>query len=258
MTGARLRLLPVVAAVLLLGCGDAVTTGSDRVAGRTFLLVSATGLDVPAAAAPRLSFTEGDVRFSGGCNSGFGTYELIDGLLDVTGVGMTEMACDQPLMALDDAMVAFLTAGPTVELADTQLVLSAGDVVLTFADREVVDPDRPLVGTTWTVTTLIDHDAASSVAGTAMLLVQGDRAAVRPGCNTGSASVRIVERAAGEGTIEFGPMALTRMACAPDAMALESFVVAVLSGTVDYAVEAGSLTLSNGDIGLVLTAADQG
>ena len=45
------------------------------------------------------------------------------------------------------------------------------------------------------------------------------------------------------------------MACAPPRMAVEQAVAAVLSGTVGYAIEAGTLTLDAGGVGLMLRAA---
>ena len=43
----------------------------------------------------------------------------------------------------------FLLAGPTLELADPQLVMSTADVQLHLLDRKIAIPDRPLVGTQW-------------------------------------------------------------------------------------------------------------
>jgi heat shock protein HslJ len=56
-------------------------------------------------------------------------------------------------------------------------------------------------------------------------------------------------------TITFGSIGLTKMACGEAAMAVEQAVTAVLTGEVVYAIEAGSLTLTNGATGLMLRAA---
>ena len=57
-------------------------------------------------------------------------------------------------------------------------------------------------------------------------------------------------------TITFGPIALTKMACEPAAMAVENAVTAVLNGAVAYTIDADVLTLNSGDRGLTFRAAN--
>ena len=52
----------------------------------------------------------------------------------------------------------------------------------------------------------------------------------------------------------FGPIATTRMACEPAAMQVEQQVLAVLTGTATFAIDADALTLTNGAGGLVARA----
>jgi heat shock protein HslJ len=251
----------------LVGCGDLPVEPGVSPDGRTFVTVSAVGIDLPDGARPRLTFLDGQVQLGGGCNSGGGGYRLDGDVLVVTSVAMTEMACAEPLMALDADLVALLTGRPTLTLQGDDLVLATADRTLTLKDRRIVEPDRPLEGTTWSVTTLITGDAASSLPagteGTVTLRIEDGRAQVRPGCNTGSATVQVrggVVGGVSSGTIEFGPMALTRMACAPEVMQVETTVVSVLQGSVAYTIEAGQLTLTataadtGAAIGLVLSA----
>nr|MDT0523253.1 META domain-containing protein [Streptomyces sp. DSM 41633] len=70
------------------------------------------------------------------------------------------------------------------------------------------------------------------------------------GCNriTGHATVS-------ESSIEFGPLATTRMACPPEVTEVEQAVLRVLKGTVQTTLDADQLKLSGADgNGLVLRA----
>ena len=114
-------------------------------------------------------------------------------------------------------------------------------------DRRVAEPDRPLADTLWQLTTLIDGDSASSVpnGSYATLQLADGRLLVATGCNTGSATATVTG-----GTLVLGPLMLTRKACSDELMRLESSVVAVLDGTITFTIEADSLTLTRGDLGL--------
>ena len=85
-------------------------------------------------------------------------------------------------------------------------------------------------------------------------LIIGDDGAVSgsTGCN------RITGRAAVSGSpavIEFGPLATTKMACAPEVNEIEQAVLRVLNGTVQTSIDADELKLSGTDgNGLVLRA----
>jgi len=54
-----------------------------------------------------------------------------------------------------------ITTDPTVTLNGDTLVLEAGRVRFAGIDREVAEPDRPLVATTWLYNGLIDPTTAS-------------------------------------------------------------------------------------------------
>ena len=225
-------------------------------AGKTYLSQSTTGITLADGAVLRISFDDGRISVSGGCN-GMGGDVTFEGDAMTVGLMMsTQMACDQPLMDQDSAVQAFLTAGTTVSVDGDTLVLTGtltgSEATITLLDREVADPDRPLADTAWTVTGVISSDAISSGWGSAVatLTIVDGQAQVNTGCNTGFATVTVDEAA---GTITFGPLALTKMMCDDDAMRLEQEVTRVLTGTATYSIEAGSLTLMNGSDGLQFT-----
>ena len=77
----------------------------------------------------------------------------------------------------------------------------------------------------------------------ATIILDGDtdvRAHVEAGCNTGSAQVTI-----DADHLDFGPLALTRKMCEPDAMAVESAVTEVLTGRVPYLWQGTVLVLGD-------------
>jgi heat shock protein HslJ len=234
-------------------------TGDDLaalLAGKAYLSQSTTGITLAPDAVLRISFDDGRIGVSGGCN-GMGGDVTFDGATMTVGpMMMTQMACDQPLMDQDSAVQAFLTAGTTVSVDGDTITITGtfdgADASITLLDREVADPDRPLADTAWTVTGVISSDAISAGWGSAVatLTIVDGQAQVNAGCNTGFATVTVDEAA---GTITFGPLALTRKMCDEDAMRLEQEVSRVLTGTASYTIEAGSLTLMNGTDGLQFT-----
>ena len=171
-------------------------------------------------------------------------------MLVVPAMAQTEMACDPAaLMDQDTWLGSVLTSRPTLTLDGDTLTIAAQGATVTMLDREVADPDRPLEGTVWTVDTLVAGDAASSLpAGVRAptLTLEGGNVLVDTGCNTGRGGYTITGDA-----LTFGPIATTRMACEPAAMQVEQQVLAVLTGSATFAVDADALTLTNGGTGVV-------
>jgi heat shock protein HslJ len=242
-------------AILLAACAAAGPTATLE--GRAFLSTSVTdgGAERPLVAGTqiRLGFADGRISASAGCNTMGGVYRVDGGALVLPdGLATTEMGCDPPRHAQDDWLSAFLAARPALRLADSELALEGGGTVIRLLDREVADPDLPLVGTLWTIDSIITGDAVSSVPAGAVATIRllGDgRAEIQTGCNTGGARVEI-----GEGTLRFADIVVTEMACAGAAGQLEQAVFAVLQpgAVVSYRIEARSLTLMAGANGLGL------
>lgn len=219
--------------------------------GRTFLSTGVEGRALVAGSTVRLAFENGQVSANAGCNSMGGPYRIDGDRLVTDQLATTEMACEPALME-QDRWLADLLGGATIVLDGDTLTLTKVAVRLTLLDREVADPNRPLLGTRWVVDGLISGGAVSSVpAGvTAALTFSDGRVEVEAGCNTGGGAIRVTET-----TIDFGPIGLTKMACAPEVMAVEGAVTTVLSGIVGYTIEAGTLALDAGGVGLMLRAA---
>jgi heat shock protein HslJ len=255
-----LRTLALTTAFLLGACGSGsgapgapgtLGPSAQSLDGRTFLSTTVEGRTLVQGSTLRIAFSNGQVSANAGCNSMSGPYRIDGARLVVDELATTEMGCEPPLMD-QDRWVADLLDGATVALDGDTLTLTNGVIHVVLLDREVADPDRPLLGTRWVVDGLISGDAVSSspAGATAALTFSEGRLDLEAGCNTGGGTVRVTET-----TLEFGPIGLTKMACAPEVMALEQAVATVLTGTVGYTIEAATLTLDAGGIGLMLRAA---
>jgi len=244
----------VVAGLALAGCSSAGSSASPSAAasleGRTFLSTSVTGHDLVPGTTVRLQFKEGRLVVNAGCNQIGGAYTVKDGRLQLGSMLSTEMGCDQALMTQDGWVGSFL-GGATVALVGDSLTLGNGGVAMNLSDRRVADPDRPLVGTRWVVDGIIAGDTTSSIpmGVTAALTFTDDRIALEAGCNTGGGPVTIRSS-----TFAVGPLALTKKACEPSAILVETAVLETLSGQVGFTIEADRLTLTNGQSGLTLQA----
>ena len=248
--------LPLV--VVAAACGDNDATGTAaRLKDRTFLSSSVTERGDPrplvSGTRIRLTFSNGRITASAGCNTMSGTVRIEDDRLVISDLGSTEMGCDAARHSQDEWLASLLTASPSYVLDDTRLQLRITDTVIDLLDREVADPDRPLQQTVWAVDGIIDGSAASSIpAGTSATIVFGDDAVNLSiaSCNEGTGDVKITPA-----TIDVGRLVMTDVACSGPPAQLEAAIVRVLDGKIDYVIEAASLRLtgSNGK-GLTLRA----
>jgi heat shock protein HslJ len=230
--------------------GAAPSASPAGLDGHTYLSTDVQGAILAPGTSIRLTFADGSLNASGGCNMMGGTYSIDGDRLQTSQMFMTEMACDDARQRQDEWLARFLGA-VTFTLDGHTLTMTDGTIRLTLVDKEVATPDQPLEGTRWVLDGIVSGDAVSSVpAGvTASIRVSGGRVDVRAGCNTGGGSVEMTAD-----TLTVGPLDLTKMACEPGAMAVEN-VTAVLSGVVAYTVDADVLTLTAGHRGLTFRAA---
>ncbi len=226
------------------------TAGGPQVSNRAFISTVLTGHALVPGTRVTLRFRDGDLGANAGCNSMSGSYDIAGDMLNLSQLATTEMACQADLMAQDQWLAAFLP-GATVSLDATGMTLAKEGVTMAMVDQQTMN--LPLEGTYWVVDGLVAGDAVSSVpAGVNAILrfIEG-RVEVRAGCNQGSGTAAV-----DAGRITFGPVALTKMACSADAMAVEQHVVAVLAGVQPYSIAGDSLQLgASGRDGLTLKGA---
>jgi heat shock protein HslJ len=164
-------------------------------------------------------------------------------------LSVTEMACEEPLMALESAYLAALgeATGFNVE---GDLTLTGGGVTLTFTAIPLPEP-LPLVGTAWALTTMASGDAVSStIAGTeatAELTADGSIAG-SAGCNNYTGTYTEGEG----GTLSFSALATTKMMCAEDVMAQETAFLAAMEQVAAFEIEGTQLSLLDGSGALLL------
>lgn len=106
-------------------------------------------------------------------------------------------------------------------------------------------------GKTWTLMNVASQGSATSLPNNieAPTLEFSDGSVqVFSGCNNGSGTAEI-----GEDSIDFGPIALTKKACAGTAGQIEPLVTQSLNGAVPYKLDQGSLVLENPQISLIFT-----
>ncbi|GLW93463.1 lipoprotein [Actinokineospora globicatena] len=259
----RTRLLTptLVALLALAGCAQGGTTPANQAppapngptpAGKTFTATSATDKGTPHAlvtgSTVTLGFPEADrLTANAGCNTIGGTVSFSGGTLQPGELSLTEMACDAPLHDQDKWLAGFLEAKPTWRLDGDKLTLTSAETELVLT----VPKNADLAGPKWTVDSLLTGESAASTpaTATASLTFTADTVAIETGCNSGSAPYTV------EGTtLKFEPPILTKMACTPETTELETAIVAALTQSTTFTIEAQSLTLTAGEKGLRLHA----
>lgn len=209
--------------------------------GRERLLVPGTRI--------RIDFRDGRIGVGAGCNRLGGDYRIDGDVLRIANAAVTEMGCDPERHAQDEWLFDFLGQGPTVALAGDVLTLSLGTTTITLLDREVAEPDLPLVGTDWVLSSILTGGTASSVpAGVVARLRFGadGQVQVETGCNTGGGSYRV------EGDrLIFGDLLLTERACIGPEGEVEAAMLAVLGAKeVVFGIDGATLRLVAGSRGL--------
>lgn len=255
MTARPTRLIGAIATLALLAACS--TAAAPALGDREFLSVNVTdgGAARPLVAGTRfrLNFSGSNLGASAGCNSIGGTFRIQDGRLIFEGASMTEMGCDPDRDAQDQWLITLLGSQPAIRLIGNDLTLTSGSLVVQLLDRTIAEPDANLVGPTWTLVSIVNGDAVSSVPGDnpATLTFKGDGTIeVFAGCNRGSGTWKLV----GAG-IEVTGVALTKMACDGPAALVEAAVMRVLNaGAMAATIEANLLTLEAGASGLQLQA----
>ncbi len=244
-------LLASVAA--LSGCGSSapdVSEDPDQIdlAGRIFVADDVMVNDEPyrlvRGTVLRVSFEEGTVGASAGCNSMSGSAQWETGVLVVDGqtLSMTEMGCQAALMEQDTWFADFLTSEPRLLQSGTTLTMSNEDTVIVLTDEARAVPDAGLTGTMWRLDALATAGAVSSVpSGVESSLQFDDKGGLAAflGCNSGRGTYSVRGDLM---TIE--ALATTKKACSPPASDVESALSGFLEGDITYSIDRDTLILT--------------
>ncbi|MER6249479.1 META domain-containing protein [Streptomyces griseorubiginosus] len=183
----------------------------------------------------------GDSGGSVGCNSIGADAEIVGDTVRITDLIQTLIGCPDPLGTFEAKFVEVFQgthkAKVTARNGVSTLTLTTprGDSI-TFREKK----PPALKGTRWS----LGENAH-------LTLTKGDTVTGSLGCNTfhGKAVVK-------DGTIDFGPLATTRMMCSGPVMKTERELAGILSGTVSYQQERHSLKITNPSGGSVTARAE--
>ncbi|HEX6843707.1 MAG TPA: META domain-containing protein [Actinomycetota bacterium] len=232
--------------LILAACAEPAPPGDGAdLVGRTWILdpssVAALLAEAPADARATIRFDDGEVGGTAACNLFGGTYTLGEGDAIAIAVGaMTEMACEEPLMALEAAFVEALGEVRSFRVDGDVLTLDGDGVTMSFdAERPL-----PLEGTAWRLDGIAaGGDAVSStLAGTKVTArFAADGTVVgRGGCNEYGGAYTVDGAA-----IAITDVVQTMMACEDDVMAQEAAFFDGLARAASFAIEGSTLSLSD-------------
>jgi heat shock protein HslJ len=253
-----LAAIVVLAGLALVGCSAPQTSpgaGPVSLEG-DWQLASGTvdGAPFPIAPGSQITLTVQGITIGGraACNHYGGDLAVdADGGPHFNVTSMTEMACEEPVMAAEAAFLAAMPRVDSVGRDGDRLSLTGQNVELVF-DRLAPPPVAEMVGTDWVLESPVDGQAVSSVAGDRATLRFEEAGTVRgsTGCRTFSG--KWIQANGGITLPEWG---MDQTECDPALQAQDSHVVGVLEG-FRVAIDGQTLTLSgDGGEGLIYRAA---
>lgn len=233
--------------------GQHGSPASPTLEGREWRLSDHLGLAgglVPVAdeAIATVTFIEGRVAGTTGCNRFSGSYR-VDGLrLSFGALAMTRMACIPPRDAVERAMTAALesTAGYAVIGDALELTDAEGNTVLRFRTAAA----SGLIGTRWVATGInngrggVVSSVALEAAHVTATFADDGRITGFGGCNGFGGSYAL-----DGGSVRIGPVTATRKACIdPEGSGeLEGWYFAALERVATWSIREDRLQLRDGD-----------
>ncbi|MFB6780793.1 META domain-containing protein [Streptomyces sp. NPDC056352] len=199
---------------------------------------------------------EGRARGNSGCNSFSAAVKMNGDEITVGRVMWSAMGCRKDTGQFERTMSRTFSGTLTAAVTDRTLTLTTatGDAIAFTSE-----PAAPLIGTTWTVTTLISGSVASSLPAGAekkarLSFGKDDSVQGSPGCN----QIRGAATVSGS-AITFGRINGTKMMCPDPQMKVERALFEILEGRTTYRIDHRTLTLTaaNGE-GFSATASAPG
>jgi heat shock protein HslJ len=252
-------LLTLILICLAISACTAKNTGASASLIGSWKLTAYGPANSPTPAVPDteagLTFNEdGTVTGTSGCNGLGGDYSVEGDQITFGEFVSTLMACDDPIMAQEEAAHKVMTGTATYKIEGNTLAITNNDMVLvltrgTFSTEEPSDPVS-LTGA-WKLTSYGTVDTLSS----ALADVEANLTFNEDGTVTGTSGCN---EFGGNYTVEgdqitFSEIVSTLMLCDEPLMGQEEAIHQVLTDTATYTIEGNTLTLTNNDMVLVLT-----
>ncbi|WP_063007418.1 META domain-containing protein [Nocardia kruczakiae] len=139
MSANILRIVPVLA---VLAAGVACSSGNDSTptdstpVGHTYVSTDVQGPRIPGDGPLRLTFTEGRLSATAGCNTLMGSADLAGSTLHTGPLAGTRMACVGDRAGADEWATSLLQASPAWSLDGATLTLKTADRAVTLHESE--------------------------------------------------------------------------------------------------------------------------
>ena len=125
--------IALVAALTLTACSSSSASPEGGTYTTNVMTVDGTEQPLALDSTLQVAFVDGGVSVNAGCNTMFGQADLSDGTVTLSGpLAGTKMACPPELMAQDEALSAFFSAGPSWTLDGEVLTLTSGTTTFTL------------------------------------------------------------------------------------------------------------------------------
>ncbi|NCC31381.1 MAG: META domain-containing protein [Chloroflexia bacterium] len=218
---------------------------SDALAGTSWVLTQLNGA-APLSEGTPISAefdTEGSVAGSAGCNRYFAGYTVADGTLSITQAGSTMMACEDALMAQEQAFLEQFGRATSYAIDGNTLTITLDDgATLVFERAEEEVTTNELTGTNWTLTSINGEAPLSEGAPISAEFDSEGRITGSAGCNRYFADYTVAN-----GTLSISQAGSTRMACEEAIMAQEQAFLDQLSRATSYVIDGETLTITIDD-----------
>ena len=252
-----LTLLLISLAISACSAQSSGEASASLIGAWTLTAYGPAGAPIPAVegAGAGLTFNEdGTVSGSSGCNGLGGDYTVEGDQITFGEFVSTLMACDEPIMAQEEAAHKVMTDTATYKIEGDTLTITNNDMVLVFTRGApgTAEPEgsASLTGA-WKLTSFGSADVISSaLADVEAGLTFNDDGTVTgtSGCNEFGGGYTL------QGDqITFKEIVSTLKLCDTPLMGQEEAMQQVLTETASYQIDGNTLTITNNDRVLVLT-----
>lgn len=241
--------LMVGAATLVAGCGilgpSDDNTGGGLV-GTRWTVTSIAGTAALAEAPPTMDFAPEGVTGTDGCNQYSGPFRTDGGSIQIGPLATTRMACEPARMAQATAFGAAFSGATEWRLLETgDLELRGHGDVLAREGIDAASSDAPpaagLGGTSWRLVDLDGSVAFDAAIAPTLSFAEDDTLSGFAGCNTYTGSFT-----SDAGSIDVGPLGVTRIACPPPASDIEAAYLPALDAVGKWEIQPGGQLVLTG------------